>query len=93
MSVSWQELVRNLKGSVTAGQVTVRLNGKHVVVGQITGGEMAWSPEGLALANCYVPSPASNEQPPATPKRAASRRVGRPRKEPPPDAIPGDSEF
>jgi len=93
--VTWQELMRHFKGSLTAGELVVRINGKHVSVGKMRNGVFAWTPAGMELAESVIPSPAlpvtSAIPMPEIPPRAPRRRTLRlPKTEVTPDAEAAD---
>lgn len=92
--VTWQELMRHFKGSLTAGELVVRINKKHVSVGKMRNGVFAWTPAGMELAQTVkIPRAIPVTSPAAIPPRAPRRaqlRLPTPKPEVTPDVEAAD---
>jgi hypothetical protein len=77
--VTWQALLKYFNGSLTGGDVVVRINKKHISLGKVRGGVFDWTPAGLELANTVV---IPRGVPVASPSPAAPAPKGRARGRP-----------
>jgi hypothetical protein len=90
---TWQELMKYFNGSLTAGELVVRINRKHVSVGKMRNGVFAWTPAGMELANTVVIPRGIPATSPSAPAKGGRRTLRLPKTEVKPNAEADDSKL